>query len=738
MIGGLVGLNGITTVMGNLLTGTIANSYATGGVHATGDVIAGGLVGSNSSSITSSHATGSVNGAFSAGGLVGSNQETGTIANSYATGAVTLNATAAGASALNATFGLNAGGLVGNNEGQITSSHATGAVHLTGDGTAGGLVGFNSSTGTIANSYATGAVTMNGTFGLFQDAGGLVGYNEGQIASSYATGAVNLTGGDGTAGGLVGFNLGTITNSYATGNVTHNAAILSIAGGLVGVNEGSISSSFATGAVVVNAAALGVAGGLVGSNFGEIFSSYALGSVTGGDGAIVGGFVGINLGSINNAYALGNVLIGSNAFAGGFVGLNAGLIRQAFAAGSVSEDAGSVLGGFAGFNVGRLLQTIALGAVTGGDNSIVGGHTGINVGFAVDEFGLVGGISQSYSLGAVTGGANSIVAGGIAVNDGLVDQFYAAGRVSGGPGSNLAGLIAVNNPSGSARVTNSYWDINTTGQSTSAAGTGLTTREFISALPPGFDPAVWSIQSGSTYPYLFPQDPFVPPFTPRIVADNPDPDTIVRPLPQAQIIENLVQNIQLAALNTDPVVNMAALTASTARTPQQPQRAVPANPYLPPGFERRIFDIPPLSETRFIKDEVLLQISTNVTVEQLQEAVRRFGLTLIEHQSLGATTGSIALRFRIGEGQSLRDIIRQLASVQILAVAQPIYVYVAGPGSGRRSRFARRSRPAGQRRAIHPAEAQAHRCSPHRQRRQYSDRGDRFRRSTRRIPTSPA
>ena len=63
MIGGLVGLNGITTVMGNLLTGTIANSYATGGLHATGDVIAGGLVGSNSSSITSSHATGSVNSA---------------------------------------------------------------------------------------------------------------------------------------------------------------------------------------------------------------------------------------------------------------------------------------------------------------------------------------------------------------------------------------------------------------------------------------------------------------------------------------------------------------------------------------------------------------------------------------------------------------------------------------------------------------------------------------------------
>ena len=71
---------------------------------------------------------------------------------------------------------------------------------------------------------------------------------------------------------------------------------------------------------------------------------------------------------------------------------------------------------------------------------------------------------------------------------------------------------------------------------------------------------------------------------------------------------------------------------------------------------------------------MLLQIATTVTIERLQEAVRQFGLSMIEFQSLG-TTGSIALRFRITNGQTVQDIIRQLASVQIIAVAQPIYVY---------------------------------------------------------------
>ena len=81
------------------------------------------------------------------------------------------------------------GGLVGWNEGSVTSSHAGGQVTGTSIDT-GGLVGW--STHRITTSYATAAVTGGGL-----DAGGLVGGNgqNARITASYATGAV--TGGPG-------------------------------------------------------------------------------------------------------------------------------------------------------------------------------------------------------------------------------------------------------------------------------------------------------------------------------------------------------------------------------------------------------------------------------------------------------------------------------------------------------------------------------------------------------------
>ncbi len=95
-------------------------------------------------------------------------------------------------------------------------------------------MGYNS--GTITDSYATGAVTGKGT----DPTGGLVGENSGDITDSYATGTVT---GRKRTGGLVGSNWvsGTITNSHATGAVTGTW----YTGGLVGDNAGgTISNSF--------------------------------------------------------------------------------------------------------------------------------------------------------------------------------------------------------------------------------------------------------------------------------------------------------------------------------------------------------------------------------------------------------------------------------------------------------------------------------------------------------------
>jgi hypothetical protein len=64
---------------------------------------------------------------------------------------------------------------------------------------AGGLVGYNAS-GTIANSYARGAVIGEYVQNV-PNSGGLIGYGEGAITSSYSTGSVT---GPGWTGGFIG------------------------------------------------------------------------------------------------------------------------------------------------------------------------------------------------------------------------------------------------------------------------------------------------------------------------------------------------------------------------------------------------------------------------------------------------------------------------------------------------------------------------------------------------------
>ncbi|ABI68388.1 GLUG motif-containing protein [Syntrophomonas wolfei] len=131
---------------------------------------------------------------------------------------------------VNVTGSEGVGGLVGENSGTITNSYATGAV--TGvNYYVGGLVGWNY--GEIANSYASG--TIAGT----EDVGGLVGGNDGEITNSYASGTISGTE---YVGGLVGINIGAITNSYTTGAVTGTGNIF---GGLVGINnQGTVTNSY--------------------------------------------------------------------------------------------------------------------------------------------------------------------------------------------------------------------------------------------------------------------------------------------------------------------------------------------------------------------------------------------------------------------------------------------------------------------------------------------------------------
>ena len=147
-------------------------------------------------------------------------------------------------------------GLFGRNYGTIQNlgtENFTIDVSRSGSAYAGGLVGYNGSSATIMNSYATGDVSASSTNSSAR-AGGLVGYNESSatIMNSYATGDVSASSTrsySAYAGGLVGRNDGTITNSYATGDVSASdtsSYSYAYAGGLVGYNgsNGTITNCY--------------------------------------------------------------------------------------------------------------------------------------------------------------------------------------------------------------------------------------------------------------------------------------------------------------------------------------------------------------------------------------------------------------------------------------------------------------------------------------------------------------
>ncbi len=415
--GGLVGSNG----------GTIASSYATGTVtgSSTGNEV-GGLVGFNAASgtLTASYASGDVSGNLEIGGLAGENaggtisnssaygNVTGSSASSYTGGLVGYNAgTVTSSFATGAVNGgdLDVGGLAGYNAGTIGTSFATGAVSTgTGAQYVGGLVGDNA-TGTVTGSYATGSVTV-GNASIY--VGGLVGENGelGQsgalVTSSYATGAVSTGTGVTDIGGLAGANTGTVTTSYATGGISGGSGSNSV-GGLVGDNQatGVVSLSYASGTV----SGSDQVGGLVGASNGVIESSYASGSVEGDSNSVaVGGLVGTSTGTIEISFATGDVTGASDV--GGLVGFNNGLLETSYATGAV-ESSEVDAGGLVGDNGGTIETCYSIGSVEG--ETFVGALVGNN------GNGTGGSVATSYYASDVGGNSDLSIFG--ETDDGTVD-----------------------------------------------------------------------------------------------------------------------------------------------------------------------------------------------------------------------------------------------------------------------------------------------------------------------------
>jgi len=510
-VGGLVGHTSFNPASGS--SGSIESCSITGQV--TGNTYAGGLVGrSDDCSISNSRSWAAVTGSEQLGGLAGCLGQFSSITNCASAGAV-----AGGES------GSALGGLVGFNLGSITSSCSAGAV--SGFEYLGGLAGMNG--GSILNCYSTGAVAGGGQYGV--SIGGLVGGNgssTSSITNSYSTGAVtgDVTGTN--IGGLVGSNAGTIVSSYWD---TQTSGRATSAGGTGLTTDDMTNSSSFIGwdfygagsdydhgiwymvqsgtrpflrsewsTVIANAHQVQ----LIGMTYWEQSSSYTLagdidmGELTRPSGLWPKGFMPISsfTGVLDGGgHAINGLVInrpGSNA---GLFGELDGTIRKLGLVGVSVSVTGYNIGSFAGVLIhGSITNCYATGSVAG---DYVGGLVGLCA-------HATAAITNSYSACSVSGSS----AGGLVGENyyGSITNSYSTGVVTGAPAGGLVGHTAYGS------VANGFWDVETSGQTSSAGGTGLTTalmKQLTTFANAGWDiddaggtGRAWRIYSGRTYPLL--------------------------------------------------------------------------------------------------------------------------------------------------------------------------------------------------------------------------------------------
>jgi hypothetical protein len=269
-------------------------------------------------------------------------------------------------------------------------------------------------------------------------------------------------------------------------------------GALAGrLDEGTIRNCYAQGGNVSGRSyrsgqedkiygGLSYTGGLIGISMGMVVDCRTTCSVFGSSRA--GGLVGISDGTIINCTSSGAV--SGNTYIGGLVGMNNdGEITGCSATGNVLAK-GARAGGLAGDNTGRIINSYARGSVSG--ESIVGGLAGSN-GYIQRRdiyYESPGEIINSYATGAVSGTSD---VGGL------------VGRHEVGP------------------VISSFWDIQTSGRTTSAAGVGKTTGQMgdiQTYLSAGWDlfgeirngtSEIWQMPQESGYPILAVSAGYTPP-----------------------------------------------------------------------------------------------------------------------------------------------------------------------------------------------------------------------------------
>ena len=335
------------------------------------------------------------------------------------------------------------GGLVGYSSGTISNSYSSGAV--SGSSYVGGLVG-NNNGGTISNSYSSGSVSGS------SNVGGLVGSNYGTLNNSHynidSVAINNVTGTYVTQGGLYNAQyqdwssnsmMLNIANyaSLAGSGISNNYLISSVQGmkDLLGFADNPAYTFSLTNNIDLSAAhnlyipylaaSFDGAGYTISNlNINQPFSSrLGLFGYTNGNSAIS------NLGLLN-------VTVSGNNYVGGLVGENYSIINNSYSSGSISGL--SYVGGLVGDNNSSIRNSYSSSAVSG--LSYVGGLAGNNSYY----------IYCTYATGATSG--TTIVGGLVGENDGTINNTYATGTTTGT--TNVGGLIGFSN----GIINSSYWN----------------------------------------------------------------------------------------------------------------------------------------------------------------------------------------------------------------------------------------------------------------------------------------
>ena len=478
----------------------------------TGKLGAGGIAVTNrtNGTISNSYSTGAITGNGQAGGLVGYNYATAQINNSYATGTVTNPGIAVAG-------GTATGGLVGDNRGLIANGYATGAVN--GNNAVGGVVGAMSSTGaSLTNVYSSGAVaviasgagvvggvvgTMSGTstvnrgyFNATQNptlAG--VGVNTGSGAVTSVTGLTSAQMQTGSS--FTNFNYTTTTG--LTGNnwvMVDTDGTLNNSGGALGATGPMLSSEHSStikSAHQLQLMAMNLAGNYT---FGKDINAAA----TGATGDVWNGGSFIPVGTDTSAPFTGTLDGAGHVVSGLIINRPTTNFNGLFGATSgtaivrdIGLEGGSITGknatgALVGNNLGLVSGSYSTASVTGGTQ--VGGLAGAN--------GIGGTVTNSYASGAVAG--TGVIGGLAGLNSGTLTNNHASGAVTGG--SSPGGLVGSNGGSASGN----FWDTTTSGQLSSATGTGLSTAQMKSLATysgASWDLAgAWIVYDSYAYPLL--------------------------------------------------------------------------------------------------------------------------------------------------------------------------------------------------------------------------------------------